>query len=346
MFYNYLKIAVRNLWRHKAFSFITIFGLTAGMSCCLVIFLFITDERSYDQFHEKAARIYRVKQHANGRDFALSPPPLGPLLDDYFPEIEKAARLYRRSASLEAPDATKPGRMEEQYQEEQFYFADSTIFQIFSFNFLAGDPVKALKEPFSLVITEKMARKYFGSANPLGKTIIFEGKQHFKITGVVKEFPSHSHLHPDFLAPYQSMFAVESEAIREDLPRNWVITHSFTYVLLRSPAQAAGVNARFPDFLKKYHPAQYLKDQKFSLQPLRDIHLRSTLAGEAEPAGSITNVYLFAAIALLTLLIASINFINLSTARAIKRAREVGIRKVLGVQQDISERMSNRPVAG
>jgi putative ABC transport system permease protein len=327
---SYLLMGWRNLSRHTGFALLSLFGLAIGMCVCFLILLFVHDELGYDKFHKKADRIYRVTGQANGIEIARTPPPLGPLLTGYFPEIEQAARLYKRSASLEAPDEATPGRMGELYQEERFYFADSTVFRIFSFHFLQGDSLGSLNEPFSVVITEKMARKYFGSVSPMGRTLIFEGKYPFKVSGVVKEFPAQSHLHFDFMASYQSMFALESEAVREDLLRNWVITHSFTYVLLRPQRQAEAVNARFPDLLKKYNPRPYIKDQRYHLGPLLDIHLRSSVAAEAEAQGSLRDVYLFAAIALLTLLIACINFINLSTARAIKRAREVGVRKVLG----------------
>jgi putative ABC transport system permease protein len=340
MLRNYLIIAVRNLLRHKVFSFINIMGLTIGMACCFLILLFVQHEYSYDTFHTQADRIYRVTYNPKfaglPQAVATTPPPAAPLLKEAFPEIAEAARMYQRNVSIKV--VRESGAEEEKYEEERFFFADSSIVNIFTFQFLKGDPTKALRDPFGVVITDEIARKYFGAdwskqGSVLGQTLLFEGKHPLRVTGVVKAFPENSHIHFNFLSSYQTMFALESPAARENLPQNWVITHSYTYVLLKPGQHPEAVNARFPAFLLQHAPKRLSKDIVYQLQPLKDIHLRSNLLMEVEPVGSLTYVYVFLGIAFLTLLIACINFINLSTARSLKRAREVGMRKVLGAEK-------------
>jgi putative ABC transport system permease protein len=332
MLYNYLKIALRNLRLHKSFAFINITGLTLGMTCCFLILMFVRHEFSYDRFHEKFDRIYRVTYMPKFAGLATAlvvlPPPASPLMPGYFPEIETSARMYRRSASLEATDS--PGAERRKFEEQDFLFADSTILNIFSFQFLQGNPATALQDNFTVIITDEMAQKYFGTTDALGKTLLFGGSQPMKVSAVVKEFPDNSHLKFSFIANYPTMFALENQAARENLTQNWVISHSWTYVLLKPDQNPAAVNAKFPKFLLTHAPKQFSKDIEYRLQPMRDFHLRSSLGGEPEPTGSITFLYVFMGVACITLLIACINFVNLSTARSLKRAKEVGMRKVLG----------------
>ncbi|GAA4410466.1 ABC transporter permease [Nibrella viscosa] len=335
MLRNYLKIAIRNLLQQKAFSVINSIGLTLGLTCCFLILLFVSHELSYDKFHEKADRIYRVTYNPKfaGVPTALVtlPTPAGPLIASSFPEVEQTARLFRRSASIEAKDGVA-GRPDK-YEEERFFFGDPAIFTIFTFSFLQGNPATALRDKFSVVITDKVAEKYFGSGNVLGKMLSLDGQYPMTVTGVIKALPDNSHVHIDLLANYETMFATISEDARQNLPQNWVISHSLTYVLLKPGQSAATVNARFPEFLLTHANERFAKDIVYALQPLTDIHLRSNLANEVEPTGRMDYVYIFIGVALITLLIACINFINLATARSLKRAREVGMRKVLGAAQ-------------
>jgi putative ABC transport system permease protein len=335
MFRNYLKIAQRNLLRHKSFSFINVMGLTIGLTCCFLIMIFVRHELSYDTFHTKFDRIYRLTYNPKFAGYtqflALTPPPASPLLPDYFSEIEKSARVYRNNATLEVP--TSSGARPVKFDEDHFYFADSSLVDIFTFEFLEGDVRTALKNKYSVVITDKIAAKYFGKQDALGRTLIYEGRHRLKVTGVIRELPDNSHIHIDVLSDYQTMFATESEAARTTLPQNWVITHSSTYVLLRSGKSAATVNARLPKFLVTHADQQFSKDIIYKLQLLGDIHLNAEIEGNQEPSGSMTYLYVFLGIGLMTLLIACINFINLSTARSLKRAREVGIRKTLGSEK-------------
>ncbi|MDJ1467865.1 ABC transporter permease [Cytophagaceae bacterium DM2B3-1] len=333
MIQNYLKIALRNLNRFRSFAFINIIGLTMGMTCCFMILLFVRNELSFDTFHEKFDRIYRITYNPKFAELptalAVLPPPVAPLLPGYFPQMETAARMYRRNASM----AVNQGDIKKSFEEENFFFADSSILQIFSFAFLKGDPKTALNETFTVILTEQMEKKYFGSQSALGQTILFGGLHPMKVTGVVKEFPDNSHIHFNFISNYQTMFALENPEARENLPRNWIISHSFTYVLLKPNQNPASVNARFPQFLLDHAPKQFSKDIEYQLQPMRDFHLRSNLGGEAEAPGNITYLYVFTGVAFITLLIACINFVNLSTARSLKRAKEVGMRKVLGAER-------------
>jgi putative ABC transport system permease protein len=330
MLKNYLKIALRNLWQHKSYSFINVTGLAAGMACCLLILLFVRDELAYDRFHVEADRIYQLTYGLQEGSTARTPPPIAPLMKANFPEVEAVARVYGRSASI---GVDRAGGAREQFEEERFYFADSTLTQIFTFNFLRGDARTALREPFTVLITEPIAQKYFRGTDPIGKTLLFAGKHPLRVTGVVKPFPPQSHLHFDFLANYETMFATELPEVGENLPRNWIITHSYTYVLLHPGKSPAGVDRQFPEFLKKFGNPVFRSQQTFTLTPLTDLHLRSDITNQPEPTSSTTYLYIFSAVAFVTLLIACINFVNLSTARSLKRAREVGMRKVLGAEK-------------
>ncbi|MCE6991041.1 ABC transporter permease [Dyadobacter sp. CY323] len=335
MFRNYFKIAQRNLLRHKSFSFINILGLTVGLTCCFLILVFVRHELSYDTFHAKYDRIYRLnympKFAGYSQFIGLTPAVASPLLPDYFSEIETSARVYRSNATIEVPtdSNTRPVK----FDEDHFYFADSSLMDIFSFQFLEGNVRTALKDKYSVVITEKISGKYFGGQNALGRTLIYEGKHPLKVTGVIKELPDNSHIRIDLLSDYQTMFATESELVRTNLPQNWVITHSSTYVLLRPGRSPATVNARLPKFLATHADKELAKDIEYTLQPLTDIHLNAEVESNQEVSGSMTYIYVFLGIGFMTLLIACINFVNLSTARSLKRAREVGIRKALGSEK-------------
>ena len=330
MFTNYFKITWRNLLRQKGFSLINIIGLTVGLTCCFLILLFVRHELSYDTFQQKYDRIYRVtylpKFAGAEQPLALTPPPPSPLLPTAFSEIETSARLYRSSSTLEVAHQRQPVK----YDEERFFFGDPALLNIFTFHFRQGNRQTALRDKFTVVITQEIATKYFGKQNPLGQTLLYEGRYPLRVTGVVDAFPDNSHIHIDLLANYETMYATESETVRQNLPQNWVISHGYTYVLLRPGRSPETVDARFPQFLLRYANQQFAKGIVYKLEPMRDFHLRSDAQVPPEPAGSITYLYVFIGIALMTLLIAGINFVNLSTARSLKRAKEVGIRKVLG----------------
>ena len=334
MFQNYLKIAVRNLLRHKSFSAINIIGLSLGMACCFLILLFVRYELSFDKFQVNYDRVYRLTYNPKfagiPKPMVRTPPPVSPLLVGYFPEMEQTARIYSRNASIEVE---RTGQDNLKFEESKFFFADSTILDIFSFKFLEGNPKTALNGRSNVVLTDEMAKKYFGKESALGKTILFAGVHPMKVSGVVEQYPDNSHIKFNFISDYETMFALESPTAKDNLTRNWVITHSWTYVLMKPNQSVAKVNAKFPDFLAKNSPKQfetYAKETDYALQPMRDFHLSGEVLGDPEPPGSLTSLYVFIGIAVITLLIACINFVNLSTARSLKRAKEVSMRKILG----------------
>ena len=321
MFRNYLTIAIRNLLRYKLYSAINIAGLAVGMACCFLILLFVQDELSYDRFHGKAERIHRVVWESHGGNrvsrSALTPPVLATVLKDAFPELPEVVRFIGSGTSLIR-------FQEKRFYEDRFFLVDPEIFDVFSFSFVKGDPKTALIEPYTIVITEEMAQKYFGDANPVGETLMRWGTG-YRVTGVLKNTPHNSHFKFDFLASEKSLKGDEMEA--------WYMHSAYTYVLLPKGYDATDLARRFPEFVAQKVDRRSAANLALSLQPLTDIHLRSHLDNEIEPNGDIQYLYIFGAIAVLILLIACINFINLSTARSAHRAREVGMRKVLGAHR-------------
>lgn len=331
MIKNYLKTAIRSILRQKTFSFINILGLTGGLTCCLLIFVFVSDEFSYDKFHVKKDRIYRMEYLISNFDIARVPPIVAEHLGSYFPEIESTARMFSRGASVQVYDSS--GELK-RFEEGNVNFADSSIFNILTFDLVKGSLDKALYSPFTVILNEEIAGKYFGDENPIGQQITMEGDQTFKVVAVVKDFPSNSHVHFDMLVPYANMYDLEpeelEEGIRQNFKANWMVSHSPTYVLLKEGVDPEVVNARFPEFIKEKVPENQQKEQVYKLQPLLDIHLNSDVQAQAESPGSMMYIWIFIAIGLLTLFIACINFVNLSTARSLQRTREIGMRKVLG----------------
>ncbi len=331
MLKNYIKIALRNLKKHRTFSFINILGLTGGLTCCLLIFIFVSDELSYDKFHSKKDRIYRIEYLIGDFDISRVPPVFAENFDGFFPEIEKTARMFPRHASIRINQAD--GSSPKRFEEESVWFADSSTFDLFDYHFIEGSMETALQEPFTVLLNEEIAEKYFGNKYPIGETLYMEGKP-FKVAGVIEDFPSNSHIHFNIMAPYKNMFDVEPEplgnGLRQNFKMNWMVSHSFTYVLLKEGADPVAVEKRFVEFVDTKIPEQMRKGQSFKLQPLLDIHLNSDVQAQFEAPGNMTFIYVFIAVGFLTLLIACINFINLSTARSLQRTKEIGMRKVMG----------------
>ncbi|MFW5759530.1 MAG: ABC transporter permease, partial [Cyclobacteriaceae bacterium] len=336
MWKNYIKIGCRNLYKNKVYTLINVIGLAVGLACCLLIFLFVKDELSFDKFQKNRDRIYRIVYHAtNGYDFARVPIPIQPLLQDNFSEIESSARVYSRNLSVHID---QNNGMKSSYEEENVLFADSTINDILTFEILAGNPEKFFRDPYTVVLSESSQRKYFGSEDALGKTIIINGKIPLQVVGIVADYPSQSHLEFSMILPFDDMFKIEEDKMeqimRENLAMNWVISHSYTYVLLKEGYDARGVNDGFAALVKNNAPEQLQVGQSFSLEPMTDWHLHSDSAVLFKPNSDIRYIQTFSAIALITLIIACFNFINLSTANSSKRTREVGLRKVLGARRD------------
>ena len=334
MLTNYIKIAWRNLVRNRMFSAINIGGLALGLAACMLIGLFVLDELSYDRFHEKADQIVRVTFRANMSGNKINEanvmPPTAQTLQRDYPEVLEATRL-RQAGALVITTGT------ERFQETAVAFVDSNFFQVFSFPLVKGNSKTALRKPNTVVITETMAKKYFGDADPIGKTLTAKNYDDvLEVTGVMAEMPANSHFQYDFL--------LSMAGLAEAKVNSWMQSEFYTYLVLPEGYDYIKLEAKLPQVVEKYvgpgiQQAFGMSLTKFraegndlslQLQPLTDIHLRSDFDYDLGPSGDVRYVYLFGAIALFMLLIACINFMNLSTAGASKRAREVGIRKVMG----------------
>lgn len=329
MLRNFFRTAYRNILKNKAYATINFIGLTCGLTLALLIITYVRSELSYDRFHANIDNLYRIKYTApNGLELASSPPPIAPKLKEYFPEVERAGRLYGRNVSISLPEQAQ------NFEETDIYFADSTIATMMTLDFVSGNPERALTEEFTVLITEEMAVKYFGDKDPIGETLIFSGKHGFKVVGVVKKFPDNSHIRFNMLVPFDNMYDLESDAaavqLKGNLEINFVISHSYTYVQLKPGTNPAVIDDGLPGFVKKYAKPELQVGQVFTLMPVKDIHLGSNLLAEPLVTNSMTNLVIFIGVGLLTLIIACINYVNLSTAQSFSRIKEIGIRKILG----------------
>ncbi|MCF0061028.1 ABC transporter permease [Dyadobacter chenwenxiniae] len=324
MFRNYFKIAIRNLWKHKVFSFINIMGLTVGMSACFLIFLYVNFELSYDAFNTKADRIYRlvtdIKTPSETINAGITSWAFAPSIKSDFPEVEAFTRVSGGSFLVRKGDI--------KFQEEKTVFADSTLFQVFDFKLIKGDPKTALKDQLSIVFTEKAAKKYFGDADPVGQTLLLSGEGlPAKVTGVMKDIPENSQIKGDMFVSMTTM----TQRFNKGLDDQWGNFGATTYLLLAPGTAKAALENKFPAFLERRAGKTMKESQmyyKLFLEPLRDVYLKSTR--DVAESGSMNNVYVFSVVAIFILLIACINFVNLTTARSVERAKEVGIRKVVG----------------
>ncbi len=328
MFFNYLKIAFRNLIRHKVYTGINLLGLSIGMTACILMLLFVREEISYDKFHSKADNIIRVVDTWTSTDnvehLATSPFPVGRVLQVENPEVIRSVVRFYRPTSWGNDLVLSVGT--QSYAEKDFLFSDSTFFEIFSFDFLQGDQA-ALKTPNQVVITAKTAKKYFGEENPLGQQIRFNNQLDLTVGAVLKDIPANSHIKFDFIT---SLATLRNWWGGDGYENNWVWQSAWTYLLLEDPSGNAAIAAQLPDFVNRHFPESVREGSSLELQALTDIHLHSQRYLEVAANGNIVYVYIFSAIAILILLIACINFMNLATARSASRAKEVGMRKVLG----------------
>ncbi|WP_247233094.1 ABC transporter permease [Telluribacter sp. SYSU D00476] len=331
MIKNYFKIALRNLIKHKAFSFINIIGVAIGLACFLLLALYVKDELSYDRHHQHADRIYRLSRTFLSKDGTESlrlghaAPPFGPLVKQDFPEVEEVVRMLETSWLIRHNDKV--------FNEENAFMAEANVFKVFSFNVLNGNPDKALENPFSIMFSRPMAEKYFGNENPVGKTVRLDSQFDFTVTGVFEPLPAQSHFHPDFLLSFSTLNDDRLYGA-EGLRTNWGNNSFSTFLLLPEGYDPQKLERAFPAFQDRHIPQDGgTKASSYSvlnLMKLTDIHLRSHLDSEIEANGDIQYVYLFSAIAIFILLIACINYMNLATARSASRAKEVGMRKVVG----------------
>lgn len=329
MLANYLKTASRAIKRHKGYSLLNLSGLAIGMACCLLIFLFVQDEISFDKYHEKSDRIYRLI--ADGEvggtlsHFALAPFAAAPAFTEEIPEVENYVRILRlgRQQPITYEDRT--------FEEKGIFLADETFFKIFTQRFLAGDPESALDEPGSVVITEETAKRIFGDEDPIGKTLKFQPVKEIHVTGVIEDVPRNSHFKFNYMISFKSLSEKQMQGLNQ-----WLSISGWSYLLLGEGSDSTGAQEKFADIVERNtgeQARQFGLSISYSLQKMTDIHLRSNLQGEIDANGNIIYVYVFSAIAFFILFIACINFMNLSTARSANRAREVGLRKMFGARR-------------
>jgi putative ABC transport system permease protein len=344
MLTNYLKVALRNIFRNKLTAFINIGGLALSMTCALMIYLYIADEISYDRYHKNADRTYRIT-----RDF-LSPdgttnlrlanvaPPIGPLVKNDFGEIEVMARTINFGFVI---GLEENGELKKVFNEDYLFVAEPEIFKIFDVDFLSGNPSTSLEKPFTVMLSEKTAKRYFNDTNVLGKRLRAGNQYDLEVTGVYKDFPKQSHWHPELLVSFNTL---NDTAVygRKGLETNWGNNSFGTYILLEKGASPEKLEAQLPDFLNKHFgpyaiaqwgaPPDFVASRSTRLwvQKVTDIHLKSKRDDELEANGDLNSVYLMGVIGIFIVLIACFNFINLSTAHATKRAKDVGMRKVVG----------------
>jgi putative ABC transport system permease protein len=341
MLKNFFKVAYRNLLKNKVFSIVNILGLAIGMSACFFIFLYVHFELSYDGFHKNAANLYRVPMTLTGSlsiegTEATNHPGTGPKMKQDFPEVVDFARAAPMHLFMNASMISyTSGNSKTTFNEDRIWLTDPSFLTMFSFPLLEGDPKKALADGSSVIISSTTAKKYFGDTDPLGKTLTFNRETPLKVTGVFKDVPENSHLKFDMLISFEIFRHTLFTALGpgNSLDNTWIWPEFYTYVQLAPGTDPHELEAKLPAFVTR-HLGDLMKKLnyrcQFHLQPIRDIHLQSNYNKEAEANGSKKEVYFLSVIGIFILVIAWINYINLSTAKSVERAREVGLRKVVG----------------
>ncbi|NJM26668.1 MAG: FtsX-like permease family protein [Bacteroidia bacterium] len=324
MIKNYLLTTMRSLLKSKGASAINVFGLSVGMAFFILIVLFVYHELSYDRFHVNADRIYKITEDLKTENEVLfqatSSPPMGPTMQQDFPEVEKFVRFNEWNALVVRGDKA--------FYESECLLSDSTVFDVFSWNLLKGDPKTALVDPYSVVISEDMATRYFGDEDPVGQALTI-GNDEYKVTGVVENAPTNSHISYNcFLS-----FSTWSTEHKEAETRSWFWNGFYTYLLLRDKDDIGAVRSKMGDFISRHMEKGGMYYEDLPLVALADIYLSKQRTWENGKRGSLNNIYVLSVIAVFIILIACFNYINLSTARASRRTKEVGLRKVLGAQR-------------
>jgi putative ABC transport system permease protein len=336
MLKNYFLVAWRNILRNKVFSCINILGLAIGLAACFMIYQYVRFERSYDTFHENSDRLYRVPISYSGSFSSVPPtaanhPAVGPAMKADFPGVEDFGRMVRSSLFINGVQLSYLGDPSNpvSFKEERMYLADASMLTMFSFRFVEGDPKTALREPRSVVITERTAKKYFGNDPGLGKDLNLNAELNLKVTGILKDIPQNSHLQFDVLVSFSTL----GDKWGYDA---WTWPEFYNYVLLSRNADPKAIEAEFPAFIEKYLgeiQKQNNFQSHFTLQPITDIHLKSHLLLEQSANGNERTVYFLSILAIFILLVAWINYVNLSTAKSLERSKEVGLRKVAGANR-------------
>ena len=325
MIKNLLKTALRHIRKHIGYSLLNILGLTLGILSALLLIIYVSDELSYDRYHTNADRIYRVSSKITEPDdqftWTVAQIPMGPQVVQDYPEVQSFVRFIPMNRGLYKFE-------DKEYIEEDFYYVDSTLFDIFTYKIIKGEVRSAVKDPGKIVLTETAAGRYFGENDPVGKTLT-SGTSTFEVTGVIEDVPFNSH------------FRFEGISARNNLPKqlgSWGNFGVFTYLLLPRDFDVKAFETKmqgmYDAHMKTIFEPVHITVE-YILEPITRIHLYSTNAGEPEPTGSITYVYIFGIVALFLILIAAMNYMNLATARSAGRAREVGLRKVVGSRREI-----------
>lgn len=333
MFWNFIKTTYRTINRDKFHTILNILGLSIGLAAFIVIYLYVRDELTYDKHNKKHESIFRIESNftiSNKNDkFAIVPVPMGPAFKLEFPEVKEFVRFTTDGNTLMK-------YKDKEYYEDNFYFTDSTVFDVFTSEFILGSPNKALTEPRTIVLTEKTAKKYFGDANPVGEFLTSGSDHSYKVTGVVRDLPANSHLKYDALLSAATIAQeIGAERFNSMEPINFWNIGVYTYVLLNEGASIQSIHDKFGSFYEKYmKPVGDQINASFSLlsTPLAKTHFAAGLDADL-PTGSMSYVYIFSVIAVFMILIAAINYMNMATARSVKRAREVGMRKVVGANK-------------
>jgi len=327
MLHNHLKSIFRSIYRNKLQSFISVFGLTIGIGVSILIALYVQDEYSYDDYHEKADRIHRVVNNWKSGDeitpWARTSTPLAPAIIEEYADVEEAVRIRKNPRTdLLAYGETK-------FYENTLYFADPSVFKVFSFGLEEGNPETALSDKYSIVLTRRMAQKYFGNEDPIGKVLKYNNEYDLKITGVLKEVPANSHFHFDFLADFETV----KEVLGERRTNNWFWFDLQTYVLLKEGVNYKLFETKLSELMGRKIPAEYAARFSYFLQPITSIHLNSDLKDELEKNSNESSSYILITTAIFILLMACVNFINLTTANFTRRSLEIGVRKVFGAHR-------------
>ena len=332
-----MQLWLRNLRRFKLYTIINVAGLTLGICSVVAIYVYVLDELSYDKFHEKGDLIYRVNTTSrfdgNENLYSTTSAPVGEMAKSTIESLDDVARLFGRQASIQLIDSKATPLNTQKFREQHFFLADPSIFKIFSFTFIKGGAESALKDPSGLVISRDIALKYFGSVDAaMGRDVLLEGHRTLTISGVIENYPYQSHLRIELLAHFDHFYTEETPETQQYLKTDWLYNPVITYVLLKENRNPRDVEADLNALKNRYADERVVKGVTFSLQPLKDIHLRSNFSF-AEESNNIRDVYILSSIGLLILLLACINFVNLSNVHSLKRAKEIGVRKVLGAQK-------------
>jgi putative ABC transport system permease protein len=327
MLKDFIRVGIRNVLRHKLHTLITVSSLAVGLACCGLIFLYAREELSYDLFNKKADRTYRVtwtfSRATSAETLPTTPLPLAPALARELPKIETTTRLWHYG---DHALVSCEGKV---FYEDRFFFADASFPDVFTVTFVKGDAKRALSEPYSVVLTESSARKYFGDQNPIGDILTVDGKNSFKVTGVIQDIPHNSHIRIDALASLSTL----SSMLPKQIVESWGHIWTYTYIVAQPHVPETELRNQFPKILSEYYAPGADSAITLGLQPLRDIHLRSHLPGEIEANGNATYLYLLLVTGCFVLVLACINFINLNAAGWGVRSKEIGVRKVLGANR-------------